>query len=121
MAVAVMGLVFGVLLAMSHAMVVRHKAAGAADLAALAAAEHWAAGQAGACARARVVAGAQEGRLVRCVLNGEVVDVTATVGEGLFAAEMRSRAGPATATLPGVGAWGLGPRAEDLGNRRPGA
>lgn len=40
-AIAVLCVVFGAVLAMGQAVVVRHRAAGAADLAALAAADHW--------------------------------------------------------------------------------
>ncbi|MDV9178951.1 flp pilus-assembly TadE/G-like family protein, partial [Streptomyces sp. W16] len=43
-AMAVMCVVFGVVLALGQAVVARHRAAGGADLAALAAADHWAEG-----------------------------------------------------------------------------
>ncbi|WP_414930622.1 Rv3654c family TadE-like protein [Streptomyces sp. SHP 1-2] len=91
---AVLCLVFGVVLALGQAVVARHRAAGGADLAALVAADHWADGAEGACARARDIAGAQGTRLVRCVLTGRVSDVTAAAGRGPFAAEVRARAGP---------------------------
>nr|WP_244190701.1 Rv3654c family TadE-like protein [Streptomyces caeruleatus] len=94
-AITVLCVVFGVVLALGHAVVTRHRAAGGADLAALAAADHWAEGAAAACDRAERVAGAQGVRLVRCVLVGEVSDVTAASGRGPFAAEVRARAGPA--------------------------
>ena len=94
-AIAVLCVVFGVVLALGHAVVTRHRAAGGADLAALAAADHWAEGGAAACGRAERVARAQDVRLVRCVLVGEVSDVTAASGRGPFAAEVRARAGPA--------------------------
>ncbi|MEW2128891.1 Rv3654c family TadE-like protein [Streptomyces sp. NPDC005435] len=94
-AIAVLCVVFGAVLALGHAVAVRHRAAGAADLAALAAADHWAEGDAAACARAERVATAQGARLVRCVLSGEVSDVSAGAGRGPFTAEVRSRAGPA--------------------------
>lgn len=101
-AIAVLCVVFGVVLALGQAVVVRHRAAGGADLAALAAADHWAEGGTGACARAERVARAQGARLVRCVIVGEISDVTATAGQGPFAAEVRARAGPAEpATVPG--------------------
>ncbi|MEV5179252.1 Rv3654c family TadE-like protein [Streptomyces werraensis] len=93
-AVAVLCVVFGVVLALGHAMVVRHRAAGGADLAALAAADHWAHGAAEACARADRVARAQDTRLVRCVMTGEVSDVSVASGVGPFTAEIRARAGP---------------------------
>ncbi|MFJ6085880.1 Rv3654c family TadE-like protein [Streptomyces sp. NPDC092369] len=94
-AIAVLCVVFGIVLAMGHAVVTRHRAAGGADLAALAAADHWAQGAAAACARADEVARAQGTRLVRCALVGDTSDVTAASGRGPFAAEVRARAGPA--------------------------
>ncbi|WP_370268955.1 Rv3654c family TadE-like protein [Streptomyces sp. V4I8] len=94
-AIAVLCVVFGVVLALGHAVVTRHRAAGGADLAALAAADHWAEGGTAACDRAERVARAQGVRLVRCVLAGEVSDVTAASGRGPFAAQVRARAGPA--------------------------
>ncbi|MFZ4153813.1 Rv3654c family TadE-like protein [Streptomyces pseudogriseolus] len=105
-AVAVLCLVFGVVLALGHAVVVRHRAAGGADLAALAAADHWARGAAEACARADRVARAQDARLVRCVMTGEVSDVSVASGAGPFTAEVRARAGPAGPVPP---AWGRPP------------
>ncbi|MFQ3562749.1 flp pilus-assembly TadE/G-like family protein [Streptomyces gramineus] len=94
-AIGVLCAVFGVLLGLGQAVVVRHRAAGAADLAALAAADHWAEGTAAACARADRVARAQGARLARCVIVGDVSDVTTASGGGPFAAEVRARAGPA--------------------------
>ncbi|MFG1671855.1 Rv3654c family TadE-like protein [Streptomyces sp. Y7] len=99
-AITVLCVVFGVVLALGHAVVTRHRAAGGADLAALAAADHWAEGSTAACDRAERVAGAQGVRLVRCVLVGEVSDVTAASGRGPFAAEVRARAGPAVPADP---------------------
>ncbi|NEA06401.1 hypothetical protein G3I28_45070, partial [Streptomyces sp. SID10116] len=49
---AVLGVICGAVLAMTQAVVVRHRAGGAADLAALAAADRWAAGSEEACAGA---------------------------------------------------------------------
>ncbi|AKZ57160.1 Membrane spanning protein (modular protein) [Streptomyces ambofaciens ATCC 23877] len=95
-AIAVLCLVFGIVLALGQAVVARHRAAGGADMAALAAADHWALGGTAACVRAERVARAQGTRLVRCVLTGQVSDVTASSGRGLFAAEVRARAGPAS-------------------------
>ncbi|MFG2311346.1 Rv3654c family TadE-like protein [Streptomyces sp. NPDC048566] len=101
---AALCVVFGVVLAMGHAAVVRHRAAGAADLAALAAADHWSEGGAAACARAGRVAGAQQARLVRCAVDGDVSEVTVASGAGPFGAEARARAGPAeTAVVPPEG------------------
>lgn len=94
-AIAVLCVVFGAVLALGHAVTVRHRAAGGADLAALAAADHWAAGGEAACALAGRAASAQEVRLVRCAVEGEIADVTAVSGSGPFTAEVRSRAGPA--------------------------
>ncbi|MHB9860056.1 Rv3654c family TadE-like protein [Streptomyces sp. YIM S03343] len=93
--VAVLCAVFGLVLALGQAVIVRHRAAGGADLAALAAADHWAEGTAAACVRADRVARAQGTWLVRCVISGDVSDVTAASGAGMFAAEVRARAGPA--------------------------
>ncbi|MFI5570432.1 Rv3654c family TadE-like protein [Streptomyces sp. NPDC051740] len=99
-AIAVLCVVFGVVLALGHAVVVRHRAAGGADLAALAAADHWTRGGTAACARADRVARAQGTRLVRCVITGEVSDVSVASGRGPFAAEIRARAGPAGPAEP---------------------
>nr|WP_055532453.1 Rv3654c family TadE-like protein [Streptomyces graminilatus] len=93
-AIAVLCVVFGAVLAMGQAAVARHRAAAGADLAALAAADHWTEGASAACARAGRVASAQGARLVRCVMVGETSDLTVISGRGLFAAEVRSRAGP---------------------------
>lgn len=101
--------VFGAVLALGQAVVVRHRAAGGADLAALAAADHWAEGGAVACARAERLAAEQGVRLVRCAIVGETSDVTAASGRGPFAAEVRARAGPAGPVPPAVPA-APGPR-----------
>ncbi|MFD5358167.1 Rv3654c family TadE-like protein [Streptomyces tendae] len=93
--IAVLSLVFGVVLALGQAVVARHRAAGGADLAALAAADHWAQGGTAACERASRVARAQQVRLVRCVITGQISDVTAASGRAPFTAEVRARAGPA--------------------------
>ncbi|WP_374387879.1 Rv3654c family TadE-like protein [Streptomyces sp. D2-8] len=98
-AIAVLCVVFGVVLALGQAVVIRHRAAGGADLAALAAADHWADGGTAACARAGRVARAQGVRLVRCEVAGEISDVTAASGRGPLTAEVRARAGPPTAPL----------------------
>jgi secretion/DNA translocation related TadE-like protein len=99
-AIAVLCVVFGAVLAMGQAVVVRHRAAGAADLAALAAADHWADGGTVACAQADRVVRAQHARLVRCAVEGEIADVTAGSGPGPFDTEVRSRAGPVTPQEP---------------------
>ncbi|WP_373315851.1 Rv3654c family TadE-like protein [Streptomyces canarius] len=94
--------VFGAVLALGQAVVVRHRAAGGADLAALAAADHWAEGGTAACARAERLAAAQGVRLVRCAIVGDTSEVTVAAGRGPFTAEVRARAGPAAAVPPGV-------------------
>ncbi|PSJ29969.1 helicase [Streptosporangium nondiastaticum] len=98
-AVAVTALcaVFAALLAMGQAMVARHRAGGAADLAALAAADHALEGQEAACGLARRVAAAQGTRVVRCAVNGEIAEVAAEARAGPYAVRVRSRAGPAEA------------------------
>ncbi|GHI56253.1 hypothetical protein Srubr_60990 [Streptomyces rubradiris] len=93
-AMALLCAVFGAVLFYGQAVAVRHRAAGGADLAALAAADHWAEGGTVACARAGRLAAAQGVRLVRCAIVGDTSDVTAAVGRGPFAAEVRARAGP---------------------------
>lgn len=102
-AIAVLCLVFGIVLALGQAVVARHRAAGGADLAALAAADHWAEGGTAACDRADRVARAQRTRLVRCALTGQVSDVTAASGRGPFTAEIRARAGPGSPVSPTPG------------------
>lgn len=93
-ALTVLCVVFGVVLTMGHVVATRHRAAGAADLAALAAADHWADGSRKACALAGRVAEAQGSRVVRCAVHGEISDVTASAGSGPFAGRIRARAGP---------------------------
>ncbi|MER6983479.1 Rv3654c family TadE-like protein [Streptomyces carpinensis] len=93
-AIALLCVVFGVGLALGQAVVTRHRAAGAADLAALAAADHWAEGRAAACARADRVARAQGTGLVRCAIVGDTSDVTAESKRGPFSGRARARAGP---------------------------
>ncbi|MGW0735375.1 Rv3654c family TadE-like protein [Streptomyces sp. NPDC002851] len=89
--------VFGAVLLMGQAVLVRHRAGGAADLAALAAADHALRGQRAACSGAGRVARAQGAEVVRCVVRGEVADVTVRVRAGPFNSAVRSRAGPASA------------------------
>ncbi|MFI8499046.1 Rv3654c family TadE-like protein [Streptomyces sp. NPDC085524] len=98
--VAVLGAVFGGVLLLGQAVVARHRAAAAADLAALAAAASWAHGPGPACAAAVRVAGAQGARLSGCVLEGEVAEVTARVAAGPFDPAIRARAGPAPEPPP---------------------
>lgn len=113
--------VFAVVLAAGQAMVARHRAGGAADLAALAAADHGLEGPRAACDLARRVASAQGARLVRCALNGEIADLTAEVRAGPFALRARSRAGPPdtpTARRPDP-PTGSGPPTTGHHGRRP--
>ncbi|MGA4850341.1 Rv3654c family TadE-like protein [Streptomyces sp. G5(2025)] len=93
----VLCVVCGAVLAMGQAVVARHRAGGAADLATLAAADRWAAGTSKACAGAERVAAAQGARLVRCAVRGEISEVTASASAGPFSVQVNSRAGPAYA------------------------
>ncbi|WP_399433355.1 Rv3654c family TadE-like protein [Streptomyces sp. WAC05950] len=86
----------GVLL-LGQAVVARHRAAAAADLAALAAAATWAHGPDTACATALRVARAQGAELAGCRLGGEVAEVEARVAAGPFTPRIRARAGPPAA------------------------
>lgn len=99
-AVAVLLVVFAAGLLLGRAEVSRHRAGGAADLAALAAADHALDGRRTACALAARVAAAQGARLTACILTGDIADVTTTVAQ----ATARSRAGPAAASPPRAGA-----------------
>ncbi|WP_079171254.1 MULTISPECIES: Rv3654c family TadE-like protein [unclassified Streptomyces] len=87
--------VFAAVLALGQAVAARHQAGGAADLAALAAADTVLRGPAAACAAAARVAEAQRTELVRCTVHGEVADVTARARFGPCTADVRARAGPA--------------------------
>jgi secretion/DNA translocation related TadE-like protein len=123
-AIAVLCVVFGVVLALGQAVLARHRAAGGADLAALAAADQWTLGASTACDRADEIARAQGARLTRCALVGEISDVTATAGRGPFTVEVRSRAGPADWAPPGTESGGTEPlpprsRAAESGSAGP--
>ncbi|MFF8610244.1 Rv3654c family TadE-like protein [Streptomyces sp. NPDC015346] len=95
--------VFGAVLALGQVVAARHRAGGAADLAALAAADRALWGERGACEAAARVAGAQGAVLVRCSVRGDVADVTAAVTLGPYRPVVRARAGPAG---PPQGPWG---------------
>ncbi|MFE5796639.1 Rv3654c family TadE-like protein [Streptomyces sp. NPDC056503] len=100
--------VFGAVLALGQAVAARHRAGGAADLAALAAADRALRGEAEACAVAGRVAAAQGAELVRCGVTGAEAEVTARVVRGPWAPTVRARAGPAPVgplptALPGAG------------------
>ncbi len=108
---SVLVLVAALLASLSAVAVARQRAAGIADLAALAGAARALDGQAAACARAEQVALLGGGRLVECSLDGARVEVRAEVrppgGLGaLGAAAARASAGPvdglATAAVTGV-------------------
>ncbi|WP_405778357.1 Rv3654c family TadE-like protein [Streptomyces sp. NBC_00859] len=95
MAMASLCVVFAALLAMGQGVAARHRAGGAADLAALAAADRALQGQGRACAAAAKVAGEQGARVARCAVSGEIADVTAEARFGPYAPQVRARAGPA--------------------------
>jgi secretion/DNA translocation related TadE-like protein len=97
---ATLCVVFATVLALGQAVSARHKAGGAADLAALAAADRALRGTETACGAAGKVALAQGAEIVRCAVQGEVADVTARARFGLYAPEVRSRAGPPGLSLP---------------------
>ncbi|MEU9794113.1 Rv3654c family TadE-like protein [Streptomyces sparsogenes] len=86
--------VFAAVLAAGQIMVARHRAGAAADLAALAAADHGLEGAEAACGLARRVAAAQGTRVVRCALRGAVADLRVAARAGPFAPEVRARAAP---------------------------
>lgn len=96
--------VFAVVLALGQAVVARHRAGGAADLAALAAAGRALDGPVAACDRAARVAGAQGAELVRCALTGEIADVTVRARFGPYGPTVRARAGPPSPPAESAGA-----------------
>jgi len=94
LAAGVVGSAFG------GAVLLRHRAASAADAAALAAAIEAVAGERAACERAAAVARANGGSLVSCTMRGAVADVSVAVAANgwlgwLPAVRLSSRAGPA--------------------------
>ena len=104
-AIAVLSLMLAIAIAglgIGAATVARHRAASAADLAALAAASALARGGPDPCAVAERIARAQGGEIAACGLDGLVADVVVRVpvaGPLSFgaAALMRARAGPSGA------------------------
>lgn len=85
--------------------VLRHRAAAAADLAALAAAKHAIEGPQVACAAARAVARAQGADLRSCRLEGWDATVAVRIPghgrlAGLGSANGRARAGPVRSSVP---------------------
>ncbi|MBP0456500.1 Rv3654c family TadE-like protein [Streptomyces montanisoli] len=118
-AATVLCALFGVVLALGEAVVARHRAEAAADLAALAAADRAPAGRTAACRGARTVAGAQGARLVRCVLDGQVAEVTAAVRAGPYEPTALARAGPGLTASPGTSSDPAGPPAPEPPGGRP--
>ncbi len=118
--------VIGVLAAMldlTAAVAARHRAAGAADLAALAAAGHAVRGREVACARAGDAAEGTGGRIVLCRLQGweAVVEVEVRVRLSLLGSVTvrgRARAGPAVPgpTASGPTASGSAPSGRGIGD-----
>jgi secretion/DNA translocation related TadE-like protein len=97
--IAAMLLIVGLVVAIGAAAVTRHRAGGAADLAALAAAAHATEGEGPACARAGWVAERMGVRLTGCRLRGwdAEVEITAQPPDlliGFGAATGHARAGP---------------------------
>lgn len=101
-----LALVASFVVALAAVGVARHRAASAADLAALTGARHALEGQAVACSAARRVARAQGARLESCALTGLDVRLVVVVRPGgrlgqLGAARAEAAAGPGT--NPGLG------------------
>lgn len=96
-AVAVLIAVTGGLIQLGAAVVARHRAQSAADLAALAAAGQIASGADSACAQAALVARAMDTTVTDCVVDGleVVVNVDAAIAHGAW------RVGPAQAAARG--------------------
>ncbi|MEU9098943.1 Rv3654c family TadE-like protein [Streptomyces sp. NPDC048361] len=92
---ATMCSVFAAVLCLGQAVAARHRAGGAADLAALAAADRALWGAPDACAKAVEVARAQGAEMVRCTVVGEITDVRVRARFGPYAPSVRARAGPA--------------------------
>lgn len=91
---AALGVLFAGVLGYGQVVLARHRAAQAADLGALAAADTWARGTVAACGTARRVAGAQGGRLAACGLRGRYADVASVGTVGPWTVRVRARAGP---------------------------
>ncbi|MFF6907113.1 Rv3654c family TadE-like protein [Streptomyces sp. NPDC012389] len=86
--------VFALVLELGQAVIARHRAGGAADLAALAAADRALEGPEAACGAALKVALAQKAVLVRCAVHGEIADVVARSDFGRYSPTVRARAAP---------------------------
>lgn len=97
--IALIWLGAGTALVAGTATIARHRAAAAADLAALAAAVHVPDGQSGACRMAAAIAARNGGRLQTCRVAGEDVEVQVVrpvhLGRlGVHQAVASARAGP---------------------------
>lgn len=90
--------------ALGSAVIARHRAQSAADLAALAAAATVGSGTQQACAAATSVAAAVSTRLLECAVHDLDVVVTVAADTGLrgWRAQARARAGPTTSVV-GIG------------------
>jgi secretion/DNA translocation related TadE-like protein len=102
---AILLTVLGGTLALGQTLIARHRAASAADLAALAGVDRALEGSATACAAAAAIAAEHNTELIGCDVDGHVVAVTAAVPlpAGLRAvgpATARARAGPADSLTP---------------------
>ncbi|GHF03303.1 hypothetical protein GCM10017786_41260 [Amycolatopsis deserti] len=93
-AIAALVAVAGLLWGLGSAAIARHRAGGAADLAALAAAGQAGHGTDAACGRAHWVADRMGARMVSCRFEGWDALVEVTVDTGLGPAAGRARAGP---------------------------
>ena len=112
-AVAVLTTVLAACLHLGAALLARHRAESAADLAALAAAREAVRGEAPACRRAVEIAAAMGGEVARCRLVGwnalvEVRVVLPFALPGLTTASGRAMAGPSTAGQARVGERSMG-------------
>ena len=122
--VGLLAMVAATVVVVGTAVVARHRAQSAADLAALAAAAHALDGEQAACSRAAAVARAGGAELVACRLTGDVVDVVTTVRPRGLAGRVgvargRARAGPASG-VPESGTSGPVSMGDGLGDVRPG-
>ncbi|WP_424923839.1 Rv3654c family TadE-like protein [Amycolatopsis granulosa] len=93
-AIAAFVVIAGLLWGLGAATIARHRAAGAADLAALAAAGQTLLGVDVACGRAQWVADRMAARMVSCRFDGWDALVEVSVDTGLGSAAGRARAGP---------------------------
>lgn len=98
----------GAALALGVGVEFRHRAQGAADAAALAAASDALAGEASACERARQLAAANGAHLRSCTVADSIADLTVAIDlpgalRSLGPVTARARAGPASAGGPAAG------------------